>query len=40
MNVAFDPWVPVVDTSGNRELASLCSVLAEGEKYADLAVRP
>lgn len=40
MNVAFDPWIPVVNTSGNRELASLCSVLAEGEKYADLAVRP
>ncbi|TWJ18392.1 CRISPR system Cascade subunit CasA [Geobacter argillaceus] len=40
MNVAFDPWIPVVSSSGRRELASLCSVLAEGEKYADLAVRP
>jgi CRISPR system Cascade subunit CasA len=40
MNVAFDPWIPVVTTSGKRELASLCTVLAEGEKFADLAVRP
>lgn len=40
MNVAFDPWIPVVDTSGKRELASLCTVLAEGERFADLAVRP
>jgi CRISPR system Cascade subunit CasA len=40
MNVAFDPWIPVVNTAGKRELASLCNVLAEGEKFADLAVRP
>lgn len=40
MNVAFDPWIPVVNRAGERELASLCSVLAEGEKFADLAVRP
>jgi len=40
MNVAFDPWIPVVNTSGNPELASLCSALSEGEKYVDLAVRP
>lgn len=40
MNVAFDPWIPVVSSSGRRELASLCDVLAKGEKYADLAVRP
>ena len=40
MNVAFDLWIPVVNSSGRRELASLCSVLAEGEKFADLAVRP
>ena len=40
MNVAFDPWIPVVTTTGVRTLASLCSVLTEGEKYADLAVRP
>lgn len=40
MNVAFDPWIPVVAVSGERRLASLCSVLVEGEKYIDLAVRP
>ena len=40
MNVGFDPWIPVVTVSGERKLASLCSVLTEGEKFADLAVRP
>jgi len=40
MNVAFDRWIPVVTAAGDRELISLCSALAEGEKYADLAVRP
>jgi len=40
MNVAFDPWIPVITTAGERTLASLCSVLTEGERYADLAVRP
>ena len=40
MNVAFDPWVPVVTTSGKPDLASLCDVLAKGEQFVDLAVRP
>lgn len=40
MNVAFDPWIPVVTTAGERKLVSLCTVLTEGEKFADLAVRP
>lgn len=40
MNVAFDSWIPVVTTSGERKLASLCSVLTEGDRFADLAVRP
>jgi CRISPR system Cascade subunit CasA len=40
MNIAFDPWIPVVNTSGKRELASLCAILSESEKFADLAVRP
>jgi CRISPR system Cascade subunit CasA len=40
MNVAFDSWVPIVTTSGKPGLASLYAVLAEGEKFADLAVRP
>lgn len=40
MNVAFDKWIPVVTTGGQRELASLCGVLASGQRFADLAVRP
>lgn len=40
MNVAFDPWIPVVNLSGERTLVSLCEVFTEGEKIADLAVRP
>lgn len=40
MNVGFDPWIPVVTIAGKRKLASLCSVLTEGEKFVDLAVRP
>lgn len=40
MNVAFEPWIPVVNTSGNRELAKLVTVFTEGERFADLAVRP
>jgi len=40
MNVAFDPWIPVVNTAGHRELASLYAVFTEGDKFVDLAVRP
>ncbi len=40
MNVAFDPWIPVVTVSGEPTWASLYAVLAEGERFADLAVRP
>ncbi|MDA8403958.1 MAG: type I-E CRISPR-associated protein Cse1/CasA, partial [Desulfobacteraceae bacterium] len=40
MNVAFDPWIPVVTATGERRLASLSAVLTEGETFADLAVRP
>lgn len=40
MNVAFDRWIPVVNTAGKRELESLSAVLTEGEKFVDLAVRP
>ncbi len=40
MNVAFDPWIPVVTNTGRRELASLAEVLTEGGNFADLAVRP
>lgn len=40
MNIAFDPWIPVVDAAGVRSLISLHSALTQGERYADLAVRP
>jgi len=40
MNVAFDSWIPVVTTLGKRKLASLCTVLTEGDEFVDLAVRP
>jgi CRISPR system Cascade subunit CasA len=40
MNVAFDAWIPVVNNSGMRETASLITVLTEGERFADLSVRP
>jgi CRISPR system Cascade subunit CasA len=40
MNVAFDPWIPVVTLGGKPKLASLCEVLTEGHLLADLAVRP
>ena len=40
MNVAFDPWIPVVTTAGKPQSASLCEVLTGGEQFADLAVRP
>ena len=40
MNVAFDPWIPVIAISGKRELVSLCAVFTEGETIVDLAVRP
>lgn len=40
MNVAFDPWIPVVTATGKPDLASLSDVLIQGEKYLDLSVRP
>lgn len=40
MNVAFDPWIRVVDKFGTPKLVSLCAVLTEGDKFVDLAVRP
>jgi CRISPR system Cascade subunit CasA len=40
MNVAFDPWIPVVTLTGESFPISLCEVFTGGEKYADLAVRP
>ncbi|RJP92405.1 MAG: type I-E CRISPR-associated protein Cse1/CasA [Desulfobacteraceae bacterium] len=40
MNVAFDPWIPLVTATGERKLASLLTVFTEGKNFADLAVRP
>ena len=40
MNVATEPWIPVLNNAGGRELVSLISVFTEGDKFADLAVRP
>ena len=40
MNVAFDPWIPVVTLEGVPKLATLCEVLTEGQNLADLSVRP
>jgi len=40
MNVAFDPWIPVVTLGGKPKLASLCEVLTQGHLLADLSVRP
>lgn len=40
MDVAFDKWIPVVLTTGETASASLCEVLTEGRRFADLAVRP
>ncbi|HOO51057.1 MAG TPA: type I-E CRISPR-associated protein Cse1/CasA [Alphaproteobacteria bacterium] len=40
MNLVTDCWIPVVINDGIREDASLMQIFTEGEKYADLAVRP
>jgi len=40
MNVAFDPWIPVVTLEGKPKLASLREVLTQGHLLADLSVRP
>jgi CRISPR system Cascade subunit CasA len=40
MNVAFDPWIPVVTLDGKPKLESLLGVFTEGHLLADLSVRP
>lgn len=40
MNVAFDPWIPVITLEGKKQIGSLNEVLTNGSQYADLAVRP
>lgn len=40
MNLATDPWVPVVTIEGKSEYASLMQIFTDGRQYADLSVRP
>lgn len=40
MNLVTEPWIPVLHSNGERQLASLHQVFTEGRDYADLAVRP
>ena len=40
MNVAFDPWIPVITLSGEPAMSSLAGIFTDGAEYADLAVRP
>ncbi|MBI5552156.1 MAG: type I-E CRISPR-associated protein Cse1/CasA [Desulfobacterales bacterium] len=40
MNVAFDPWIPVVTLAGVRKLVSLKQIFTEGKEFSDLTVRP
>ncbi|HAJ79492.1 MAG TPA: type I-E CRISPR-associated protein Cse1/CasA [Fibrobacteres bacterium] len=41
MNVAFDPWIPVVYLDGRKKpYASIIDIFTEGSLIADLAVRP
>jgi len=40
MNVAFDPWIPVITMNGESRLVSLNTIFTKGETLADLAVRP
>ncbi len=40
MNLATEPWIPVLSTDGSRDLVSLEQVFADGERIRDLAVRP
>lgn len=40
MNLAIDPWIPVLDTKGSARLVSLQEILCRGTEYRDFAVRP
>ncbi len=40
MNVAFDPWIPVLTAQGKVVEASLCDIFCKGQAYADLSVFP
>ncbi len=40
MNLGFDLWIPVTYRDGTNRLISLADVFREGDRIADLAVRP
>lgn len=40
MNLATEPWIPVLLKNGRQREVSLADVFREGDQYADLAVRP
>lgn len=40
MNLAFDPWIPVVDRNQGLTQVSLCDAFQKAESLLDLAVRP
>ncbi len=40
MNLATDPWIPVVLKTGGSQSVSLSGVFQNGDQYAELAVRP
>ncbi len=40
MNLATEPWIPVLYASGERQLVSLEQVFTDGADIRDLAVRP
>ena len=40
MNLADNPWIPVLQKDGIKREASLLEVFSKGKELADLAVRP
>jgi CRISPR system Cascade subunit CasA len=40
MNLTIDPWVPVLDRQGTRQLLSLQDLFAQAHELRDLAVKP
>lgn len=40
MNLAIEPWIPVLHRNGEHRMLSLYQVFHEGDKYTDFAVRP
>jgi CRISPR system Cascade subunit CasA len=40
MNLATEPWIPVLRRNGEHQLVSVCQVFQEGNDNVDLAARP